>query len=478
MTINNYEFKNGLKLVYQQKSGANITGINFFVNVGSQNESEELNGISHLIEHMVFKGTKKLPKAKDISKIFDQIGAYFNAYTYIDLTCYIVKCDSDYTKKCICTLCDMLLNSNFRKDEFEREKNVIVDEIIRAQDNTEGYVNEKIYSILFKGSNLANPIGGIPETIRNYDYNSALDYYKYFYRPSNIVISICSNKPFDEIRKIVETCDLATYVDTPPEEKKYIMQLDEINHTDRRQGKIFRQLEQTYMAIGFKTVGKYHSDYYGLNLLKYILTGNMSSIFFINLREKNGLTYNISVDLAAFEKTGAFTILTSVDDAKLIKYTENNKVKPGALPIIFKILRKITTECISQEQLDIAKGFMKGSTSLESEDALNVCGYNGRNILFDLDDKNYTLYENYNKRYKDITLENINIIIKKYITFDRLNTFYIGKTLDNNIIQEISNVEDKLKEPYSELTEQKEEVVNNNFNAVNLSIIDYFVNLF
>ena len=71
---------------------------------------------------------------------------YFNAYTYIDHTCYVVKCDSDYTNKCLCTLCDMLLNSKFRKDEFEKEKNVIVDEIIRAQDNTEGYVNEKIYS--------------------------------------------------------------------------------------------------------------------------------------------------------------------------------------------------------------------------------------------------------------------------------------------------------------------------------------------
>ena len=176
------------------------------------------------------------------------------------------------------------------------------------------------------------------------------------------------------------------------------------------------------------------------------MTGNMSSIFFINLREKNGLTYNISVDLAAFETTGSFTILTSVDDDKLVKYMDNGNEKLGALSIIFKILRKLSNECISQEQLDIAKGFMKGSTSLESEDAINVCAYNGRNILFNLDDKNYTLYENFGVRYKDLTLENINSVIKKYFTFSRLSTFYIGKNLDKeNIINNIYNTEDKLK---------------------------------
>jgi len=452
MTINNHTYSNGLKLVYQQKKGANISGINIFVNVGSQNEPIELNGISHLIEHMVFKGTKKLPKAKDVSKIFDQIGAYFNAYTYIDHTCYVVKCDSDYTKRCVCTLCDMLLNSVFRKDEFEREKNVIVDEIIRAQDNTEGYINEKIYSVLFKGSNLANPIGGVPETITKYDYEKSKEYFKFFYKPKNIVISICSNKEYSEIKKIVDTCELASFNRDISTNLSYKPNYREIPHTNRKTGKIIRKLEQTYIALGFKTVGRYHPDFYILNLLKYILTGNMSSIFFINLREKNGLTYNISVDHSAFENTGAFTILTSVDDDKLIEYKDKNIDKMGALSIIFKILRKLSNECISQEQLDIAKGFMKGSTSLESEDGLNVCAYNGRNILFNLDDKNYTLYQNYNKRYKNITLENINNVIKKYLTYSNLHTFYIGKNLDNNnIMQKIANVEDKLKKTSNNL---------------------------
>lgn len=445
MKIETHTFENGLKLVYQEKKGANISAINMFVDVGSQNESAELNGISHLIEHMMFKGTSKLPTAKDISKIFDRQGSYFNAYTYLDLTCYIVKCDSDYTDKCICTLCDMLLNSKFPKDEFEKEKNVIVDEIIRAQDNTEGYVNEKIYSILFKGSNLGNPIGGVPDVIKNYDYTKSLAYYKYFYKPSNIVISICSNKNFNDIKKMVTNCELSTF-DSPSQPQKYLPQLIEPPFVGRRQGTIFRKLEQTYMAISFKTVGKRHKDFYTLNLLQYILTGNMSSIFFINLREKNGLTYNVSVDLAAFDHTGAFTILTSVDDGKLINYVDKNEIKPGALPIIFKLFSKILKDCISLEQMNIAKGFMKGSTSLESEDALNVCAYNGRNILFDLDDKNYTLYENFNKRYQHLTLVDINRVVKKYFTFDRLNTFYIGKTLDDKtMMSAISKIEDKLK---------------------------------
>ena len=457
MAIDNFTFSNGLKLVYQKKDGANISGINMFVNVGSQNEPLRLNGISHLIEHMVFKGTNKLPEAKDVSKIFDQIGAYFNAYTYIDLTCYIVKCDSDYTKKCICTLCDMLLNSKFLKSEFEKEKNVIVDEIIRAQDNTEGYVNEKIYSVLYKGSNLANPIGGIPETIQNYDYEESYKYYKYFYRPENIVVSICSNKEFSEIKDIVANCDLAKATPESITPGLYRPMLTEDIVTTRKSGHISRKLEQTYMAIAFKTVGRYHNDFYILNLLKYILTGNMSSIFFVNLREKNGLTYNISVDLAAFDNTGSFAILTSVDDEKLISYSKtdpisgNTSIEPGALSIIFKILRKLSNDCITNERLELAKGFMKGSTSLEAEDALNVSSYNGRNVLFDLDDKNYTLYENFNKRYRDITIDDINKVVKKYFTYSKLNTFYIGKTLDDQNLQRIYNTEDKLKSTSSNM---------------------------
>ena len=89
-----------------------------------------------------------------------------------------------------------------------KKKNVIVDEIIRAQDNTEGYVNEKIYSVLYKGSG-HDPAGGIPETVQNYDYDESYKYYKYFYRPENIVVSICSNKEFSEIKDIVANCDLA-----------------------------------------------------------------------------------------------------------------------------------------------------------------------------------------------------------------------------------------------------------------------------
>merc|ERR1711907_721416 len=137
-----------------------------------------------------------------------------NAYTTFDHTCYYFKAHSDYLDKCLGIYSEILLTASMKKDEFDREKNVVVDEIIRSNDNTESLVNEKIYALIFKGSSLEKTIGSEQKIIENYDYDQTINFYKTFYKPNNMVISICSDKSFEEVKSIVENTSLVKGIQT------------------------------------------------------------------------------------------------------------------------------------------------------------------------------------------------------------------------------------------------------------------------
>ena len=465
-SIIKHKFDNGLRLVYQERKETDISSISIFVNVGSVYETNELNGVSHFIEHMMFKGTPKLKSSKEISKIFDSIGAYFNAYTDKNVTCYIVKTSSDYLEKSLNTLSDMLLNSIMDKIEFEKEKKVVVEEINKAKDNTESIINDLIFNLIFKGLNLAKPVGGKDDEILNYDYNKTIEYVNYFYRPENMVISVCSNISFKKICNIVNSLEVAkkkgaqySKLLLKNNHKKFTNNNKLLKQKLIRLSFINRDLEQTHIAFGFRTCNIYNPDVYYLDILKIILAGNMSSRLFIELREKNGLTYNVSIDNSEYIKSGLFCILTSVDKHKLIKYYHDNvdmnynlkknimrggkklKHKKGALPLIINSINKLLKDGITQEELDKAKGFIKGTYSLEVEDALNITDYNGKSIILDKK-KLISINELYRLKYKNITVSQINKVIKKYFKVNNLSVIFIGK--DINKLENISEIKTEI----------------------------------
>lgn len=456
MKLYKKKYSNGLKLVYQNISFSNTTTINIFVKVGSINEDINTHGFSHFLEHMLFKGSKKYPNSNIISKHFDSIGAYFNAYTDYDHTCYVVKCDSDYFEKSLDILSDMLLNSLLSKKEFEIEKTVVVDEIIRAKDNVEGYINEKIYELLFNGSSFENPIGGNESQILKYNRLSGKKYYKSFYKPSNMVLSIASNLGFNKIIEFLETNQLTfnsnvytkigkfndSYIPIDTYKPNYIiknlpLKISRLNLISKN------DLEQIYISVGFLVEGRHSNDYYILLILKIILAGNMSSLLFSNLREKKGLTYNVSIDLNCFDKFGAFVILTSVDKDKFLVHQD----KKGVLPIIIDTLNYIKMNKITLEELNIAKGFLKGHMSLQQDDSLNITEYNGKNTLFQTLDQNISYNQIYKQRYSNISLVDINRIIDKYIKIENLFSCYIGENInkDTQLISKIIETENTLQ---------------------------------
>jgi len=219
-------FPNGFRIIHEKpKTDIPLTSISCFVKLGSIYEPEKLKGASHFIEHMCFKGTKQMPQSTSISHHYDGIGAYFNAYTEKEYTCYQIKCSEERMKNTLHILGDMLMNSIFKKEEFTKEYKVVVEENIKSEDDMENLIVEKIDSLLYSGSPYALPIDTLSYHKKPMKYEDVIQIYSEYYRPENMVLSIVSHIPFSTINSIIESSFFMKKRDVPtrsPESFIYI----------------------------------------------------------------------------------------------------------------------------------------------------------------------------------------------------------------------------------------------------------------
>ena len=205
--IRTHTFPNGLKVVYQKSmQELPITTIYTFCKVGSAYETERVRGASHFVEHMCFKGTHKREEARDILKQYDQIGAFFNAYTEKRFTAYMVKCDDQYVHHCSEILGDMLMNSMFPRKEFDKEQKVVVEESIKGMNDDEYMLQERMDAILYRGSTYQYPIDCLKyhPSATFLQYSDIFEWYRWFYHPSNMIFSIISNLSFSTILSMIK----------------------------------------------------------------------------------------------------------------------------------------------------------------------------------------------------------------------------------------------------------------------------------
>jgi predicted Zn-dependent peptidase len=414
-----------------------ITSIQVFCSVGSAMENDDMRGISHLIEHMVFKGTKKLPSSKHIFKIYDDIGAYINATTEKSYTNYEVKCPDNYVKECIMGLSDMVLNSVFPPSEFEKEKKVVIEENIRLEDDHNSRIEDMYDSSVYKGSPYEKPIDTLayhgPNTLQ---YNQAVQLYKKFYVPNNMVLSVITHLPFSKIMSILEHSDfvltstasttdclstLSSYY-VPQTEPQYII-------TKRK------ELNTTRVIVGFRTCSQYVPDKYALNVLSNLLGGYMGSRLFTVLREENGLTYSSFCDTCYYSILGDFSIFAETDPKKLLL----NGSKKGVLPLLINIIHDLQKNGVGQRELDIAKNNLRGSFALEEESNENACFYNGSKVLLYGENKSITPYsKRYDTHYKNITTRDIHNVVKRYLVKANMTVCILGERVPG--IQSIKKI--------------------------------------
>ena len=422
MTTKTYQ--NGFRIVYEKPviPSSNIASIQLFCNIGSIHEPEESRGSAHFIEHMCFKGTKRLISAKEVNQIFDETGSQSNAYTDRRYTCYYADTDKANVKICISTLADMLLNSVFDKTEYMKERDVVREEMVKDADDYELLALENADKQIYAGSPYEHPVDELKyhEGKHALKYENILEIYKKYYVPANFILSVCSSIPFETICKYVEQSDFtkAARREPPPS----------INLCVKSQSDIIYCLEKrptnpVHICIGFRTCSLMSPDKYCLKLLKTILSGKINSRMFMLLREENGLTYTSYAYTDFFEHTGDFKMYAECDPEKVFK----NGSGLGVFPLLCQMICDLLEHGVTKDEIESAKGYTQGSQKMNAEDSSVIAKYNGKNALFNnLSVPKYT--DKYKKLIEPITINQINQCIRKYFCREGMVVSIVSST--------------------------------------------------
>ncbi len=364
--VNKIQLDNGMVLVCQKLEGYKSVTIGVWVKTGSSNEVKIENGMSHFIEHMVFKGTESRT-AKDIAMEIDGIGGEINAYTSKECTCYYTKTMGADLEVGLDILSDITLHPSFIDDNIETEKTVILDEISMYEDSAEELVDDIINEITFRSHPLSLPILGTKETIMSFDRDKIINFYEKHYRPENMIVSVAGDFDF-EILKLKVNEYFGTFKRDSHVESKTIKK-PEFNWGFNSKKKDFEQIQ---VAIEFPGIPFDHELSYDLTLLSNLFGGTNSSRLFQSIREDRGLAYSIYSEPSFYDEIGTLSISFGV--AK-----ENLK---ETIKILSREINQLISHGFSEEEIAHAKSHLRGSFVLGLEGSDQYMDLIGRIELF------------------------------------------------------------------------------------------------
>ena len=360
------QLNNGVNIVYQYLEGYKSVSIGAWIKTGSINETVLNNGISHFIEHMLFKGTKTRT-THDLSQIIDDLGGEINAFTAKDCTCFYTKLLSEHIETGVELLADMLSNSTFDADAIETEKNVIIDEINMYEDSSEDVVDDLLTKVVFGDHPLALPILGSKETVKNFTRDDLIQYFHEYYQPKQLVISIAGNFDESEMLALMDKHfgTLENFNDPKPECRS----IPKLNYDVIAKEK---EIEQVQVSIDFPGISYEDERNYEMMLLSNIFGGTNSSMLFQTVREKYGLTYSIYSQPSFYDYVGTMNITFGASKENLEQ----------ALNCIVDEIRKLRKKGITKSQIDAGKAHLKGSFLLGLEGTDHYMDLIGRIELF------------------------------------------------------------------------------------------------
>jgi len=371
METKHHKLSNGMDLILVPQAGATSMTLLVLTKVGSRYETAKLNGASHFIEHLMFKGTEKRPNTQAISQELDRYGAEFNAYTGKDMTGYYIKMDAAHTNTAVDMLHDMLFHSKFDPVELDRERGVILEEIKMYEDNPRDHISDLMESSLYHGSTLGWNIAGTRQTVSQMKREDMIAYRDSYYVPGRITIALAGKVDAKALEMFKKTFGK---VATPKKS------LDKIFAKFHQPGRMTRptalenkKIEQIQFSLGFYGLPYSHADRSAAGLLALILGGTMSSRLFIEIRERRGLCYAIRASHDCLEDTGAFTVSAGLDRSRFKE----------AVKAIHGELNKISSKPVEAEELDRAKEHLQGRMMLAFEDSAVRAEWYGRQWLFE-----------------------------------------------------------------------------------------------
>lgn len=406
--------KNGLTLITVNMPHLDSVTTLVAVGAGSRYETKNINGISHFLEHMFFKGSRKFPTAEIISNLVDGIGAVNNAATDKEVTYYWIKSSSKHLELSSDILSSMIKESLLVEEEIEREKGVIIEELRMYRDDPSRYV-WNLYEILqFGNQPLGWDIGGDETTITSLKREQFVKYLDSLYSPKNMALVYVGNLP-----KNIEKIAMEHFEDLTKRAVTNFLPFKKVKQTAPKVNVFYKKTDQANLVLGMEAYDHYDQKRYAARVLATILGEGMSSRLFIQVRERRGLAYHVSASFHAYQDTGVLTVYAGV---KLEKINE-------ALEVITAELIRIADEKVTIEELKKAKEMIRGRLAIRSESTNFLAEYFGTNFVLK---RKVETFEEVLKHVDQVTLEDVQEVARELIKKEKFNLQIIGPFKDSD----------------------------------------------
>lgn len=402
---------NGLRVITKKIANVNSLSLGIWINIGGRYESASNKGISHFLEHLLFKGTKKY-SCRLIKESIEGIGGALNGFTSEEFTCYLVKIPHRYWSTSLDILSDMVLNPSLKAQDIEKERSVILEELKMYKDLPQSYVYELLDQLLWPDQPLGSPIIGTVESLNKIGRPQLAAFQSAHYTPENIVISAVGRLDESLFNKKVQ--GIFSHRVSHGENTFKTAE----NTQKKNQLKIFdKDTEQTHMAMGFCGLKRNHHLKHAQTLLHIILGANMSSRLFNEVREKRALAYEIATAIKRFSDTGAFLVHAGIDNRKVT----------DCLELILKEVSKVKKNGVLKDEFRRAKEFYLGQLLLSLEDTMEQMLILGEGLASR--DKIYTLQEMI-KEVNRVNLADLKQAAQLVFQENKINLALIGPLKD------------------------------------------------
>ena len=404
--------ENGLTIIGEEIPYVKSISLGVWINAGSRIEDEEISGVSHFIEHMLFKGTRNRT-SKQIASEIDNLGGQINAFTSKECTCYYVKLLDSHIDIGIDVLSDMILNSKFNEDDLDKERSVIIEELKMYEDSPEDLAYDLLTENIYKNDPLGMNIIGTEESLKRLNREKLLDYFNKYYVPNNSVIAISGNFNFDEIiNKIEEKFKVWKKRDVNVDIKKA-----EFKSCFLAKNK---DIEQVNLAMSLEAVPlENDKEVYALAVINTVFGGSISSRLFQKIREEKGLVYSIYSSQSLYRKCGELGIFASMSNEHLKEVYES----------IIEEIKIMKIYYLTDQEIKESKEQLKGSYILGLESTSSRMMSIGRSLLLN---NKVESTDDILKSIDNVDRETVKIVIDKIFNLDKLGVCIVGRDVEEN----------------------------------------------
>lgn len=341
---------NGVRVISEELPFVKSVSIGIWIDTGSRNETSDNNGISHFIEHMVFKGTERRSVRK-IANSLESVGGYMNAFTGKEHTCYYARVLDEYVENAVDVLTDLVQNATFPEKEIEKERLVVLEEIRNVEDDPDDQIEDYFEAMLFPRDPLGLPVLGTPETVASFSQSQLFAYRDEFYSGANIIVAAAGNVTHARLVELVgKYLTLKAGAPPRPKSKKSFRP-----HPQRKEYK--KTIQQAHLTTGTVAFSVHSPHRYPSMVLNTLLGDGMSSRLFQNIREKYGFAYTVYSFLTLMEETGLFGIYAATD----LKHVEKT------LELVNRELALLMKKPLTKTELQRSKAQLKGNILLGLE---------------------------------------------------------------------------------------------------------------